>query len=91
MPGGESDISDDETEESIMAYQYLRRDDIHGFDDDDDDDGDSKDDEKEDSEIEDIDVDELHHLRKGANFKNQDCPLWLKAGCLESLEDIFER
>ncbi|KAJ5100591.1 hypothetical protein N7456_006643 [Penicillium angulare] len=96
MPGGESDISDDETEEIAMSYNYRIRglskdldwdfeDEIHGFDsvcDDEDD---------EDSEREEYDLDELYHVRKGANFKNQNCPLWFKSGCLDSLEDIFER
>ncbi|KAJ5921454.1 hypothetical protein N7466_009780 [Penicillium verhagenii] len=95
FPGGESDISDEETEESFLAKHRAGQDwapdwrvewNFHDSDSESDDDDNENDDEDTDDDDDDLDV-----VRKSENFRKQNCPLWFKAACLESLDDHFWR
>ncbi|KAJ5625823.1 hypothetical protein N7510_002132 [Penicillium lagena] len=39
----------------------------------------------------DEDLDSIQRVKNSENFNRQNCPLWFKAGCVESLERIFDR
>jgi hypothetical protein len=92
FPGGESDISDEETEESFLAKHRAGQDwapdwmiewNFH--------DSDSESDDDEGDEDMDYVDDNLDVVRKSENFRKQNCPLWFKAACLDSVDDHFWR
>ncbi|KAJ5552443.1 hypothetical protein N7494_001821 [Penicillium frequentans] len=96
FPGGESDVSDEETEESFLAKHRAGQDyapnwgSEWNFRDSDSDSEPESDDEDADLRFE-HDDDDLHLVPKSDNFKNQKCPLWFKEGCVYSVDRHFRR
>lgn len=83
-----SDVSDNETEESFESRR--RRGELEGY-------GGPPDWESYESDFDygdredDEDGDPVYQLRNSENFHGQNCPLWFKAACVANIEDIFFR
>jgi len=94
FPGGESDISDEETEESFLAKHRAGQNCAPNWNIEwnfRDSDSDSESDDENDDEDMDYVDDDLHLVRKSDNFKNQNCPFFKPQRCLHSVDHHFWR